>query len=121
MYLDARLAALVRDQRGRGVQAADQGAVAAGWLPGIGMPGQHERVIQREDHGEVRRRQGGTPAWRYPEYHAMNGRSEGAGTPRTDSSTRGCAAASDLRIKSHRNVRGEARTAAGSMPASRKI
>jgi len=55
--LDARLAAVVRDQGRRGVQAADQGAVAAGRLPRIDMPGDHERVIQREDHGEVRRGQ----------------------------------------------------------------
>jgi hypothetical protein len=95
--LDARLAAVVRYQGRRGVQAADQGAVAAGGQPRVDMPGDHERVVQREDHGEIRRGAAATPAWRYPEYQATNGRSAGAGTPRTDSSTSSCATAFDLR------------------------
>jgi hypothetical protein len=61
LQLDARLGAVVRYQGWRGVQAADQGAVAARGLPRINMPGDHERVIQREDHGEVRRGQPPVP------------------------------------------------------------
>ena len=62
--LDARLAPVVRDQRGPGVQAADERFVAAWRLPGIGMLGERERFVQGEDQGEIGRRQPAVPGRR---------------------------------------------------------
>ncbi|WSI56671.1 hypothetical protein OG229_19435 [Streptomyces platensis] len=52
--LDAGLTALVVDQRRAGVQTADEGVVRAGGLPGIGVTGQRERLIEGEDQGQPR-------------------------------------------------------------------
>ncbi|BCK70051.1 hypothetical protein Srufu_040040 [Streptomyces libani subsp. rufus] len=53
--LDAGLTALVVDQRRAGVQTADEGVVRAGGLPGIGVTGRRERLIEGEDQGQPRR------------------------------------------------------------------
>jgi hypothetical protein len=50
--LDAGLAALVVDQRRAGVQTADEGLVGARGLPGVGVTGQRERLIEGEDQGQ---------------------------------------------------------------------
>ena len=51
--------------RAGAVQAAYQRGVAARGLPRIGVPGEGQRVVQREDHREVRRRQPAVRARRH--------------------------------------------------------
>ena len=55
--LDAGLGAVVGDQRRRGVQSPGQGDVLRGRLSGVGMLGDGERLVQREDQRQIRRRQ----------------------------------------------------------------
>jgi hypothetical protein len=64
-HLDAGLRARVRDQRRDRVQAAKQGAELAGRLPGVGMRHDGERLVQRDDQGQVGRRQAPVPGGRH--------------------------------------------------------
>jgi hypothetical protein len=52
--LDSGLAAIVRDQCRRAVQAADQRLEGAGGLVRAGMGGHHQRIVESEDHGQIR-------------------------------------------------------------------
>jgi hypothetical protein len=62
--LDSGLPAVVGDQRGGGVQAAEQRVVRSGRLPRIWMNVDEERVVQRHDERQPSRRQPAMPPGR---------------------------------------------------------
>ena len=55
----------MRDQRGRGVQAAEQRSEVAGRLPGIGVSQHDQRLVQGDDQGQERGRQAPVPRGRH--------------------------------------------------------
>src|SRR5262249_8856884 len=94
--LNAALAALVSDHGWGGVEPADQSLVDVRRLGGVGMGGDGQRLVGREDQSQVGR--GQAPV----DHRADSGLAE-AGVPRHIGVERGCGYAMDrLRDLAHR-------------------